>query len=555
MAKLVVNFNESGHNLSLQLKFKTMKTKKLQNQVSLFLLIALLCTKASLAQAPTVPTPDHIVVVIMENHSSTEIIGSGSAPYINQLANGGALFTQSFGVTHPSQPNYLMLFSGSQQGVVDDNMPSNLPFLTPNLGAALIAKGLSFTTYSESLPSIGFTGALSGSYARKHNPAANWQGTSANGIPSNLNQPLTNFPTNNYALLPKVCFVIPNLLNDMHDGTVNTGDVWLKNNLDAYAQWAKVNNSLLIVTFDEDDYTLSNQITTIFYGGPVKTGKYSEHIDHYKVLRTIEDMYALPYAGASASSSPITDCWNISIPNVPNNTFVDFDARDLSFNGFGGSTFNKLLNPSKLGIDSSANVGQVVKANASQTWAGVTSVQLGSKIDFSSSAIITLKSFSPKICTVLLKLEDFNNSATSIEIQAITTSINSWEELSFNFSGAASGTYDKISVFFDFGGTTGDTYYFDEIKLNTDISTGSINLQELNHEISLYPNPISNVLNIKSNKEIDEVSIYNYEGREIEKIKTSSNMLTINTASLNSGIYFLKVKSNGISTVKRFIKE
>ena len=67
--------------------------------------------------------PAHIVVVIDENHSYSEIIGSSDAPYINSLATEGALFTQSFAVAHPSQPNYLALFSGSTHGITNDSCP------------------------------------------------------------------------------------------------------------------------------------------------------------------------------------------------------------------------------------------------------------------------------------------------------------------------------------------------------------------------------------------------------------------------------------------------
>src|SRR5262245_57648456 len=65
------------------------------------------------------PRPDHVVIVIEENHSFSQIIGSPAAPYINSLAQQGALFTQSFATTHPSQPNYIQLFSGGTQGVID----------------------------------------------------------------------------------------------------------------------------------------------------------------------------------------------------------------------------------------------------------------------------------------------------------------------------------------------------------------------------------------------------------------------------------------------------
>src|SRR5262249_5267358 len=85
--------------------------------------------------ASALPTPAHVVVVVEENHAYSEIIGSRQAPYINALAHGthAALFTRSYGVAHPSQPNYLYLFSGSNQGVTNDSQPKSV-FTTPNLG-------------------------------------------------------------------------------------------------------------------------------------------------------------------------------------------------------------------------------------------------------------------------------------------------------------------------------------------------------------------------------------------------------------------------------------
>jgi len=261
-----------------------------------------------------VPRPDHVVILILENHAYSQIIGSSAAPHINALANdaSSALFTQSFAIEHPSQPNYLDLFSGSNQGVTNDNVPSGIPFTTPNLGRELINASRSFTTYSEDLPSVGYNGATSGAYARKHNPAANWMGTGTNQIPSTTNQPFTAFPSStNYASLPTVCYVVPNQNNDMHNGSdpsrITAGDNWMYNNLNNYIQWAKTHNSLFILTFDEDDDLHNNQIPTIFTGAMVAAGRYSNRIDHFNILRTIEDMYGLPHAGNA--SSPITNCW------------------------------------------------------------------------------------------------------------------------------------------------------------------------------------------------------------------------------------------------------
>jgi hypothetical protein len=257
----------------------------------------------------TIPKAAHVVVVMEENHSYSNIIGSSAAPYINSLAAdpNAAVFTNSFAVEHPSQPNYLDLFSGSNQGVTSDTIPSS-QFQTDNLAAELKSAGQTFTGYSEGLPSVGSLATTSGEYARKHNPWSDWQGSATNGITTSQNQPLTALPSN-FSQLPTVSFVVPNLLDDMHDGTIAQGDTWLKQNLDSYIQWAKSNNSILILTWDENDGSASNQIPTIIIGQDVKGGQYSEKINHFNVLRTIEDMYGTGHAGASATATPITDIW------------------------------------------------------------------------------------------------------------------------------------------------------------------------------------------------------------------------------------------------------
>ncbi|MEP6583691.1 MAG: alkaline phosphatase family protein [Ginsengibacter sp.] len=254
--------------------------------------------------------PQHIVILVLENRAYNQIVGNSQAPYINGLLSNvhTALFTESFGLTHPSQPNYLMLYSGDNQGITNNNLPQNLPFTTLNLGGSLINQGFGFTGYSEGLPSVGSNVATYGSYARKHNPWVNWQGTSNNGIPSSSNRPFTDFPVN-FNLLPTLSFVIPDLDHDMHDGSIGTGDTWIQNNLDAYIQWCVNNNSLFILTFDEDDGTYNNQILSFFIGSDIKGGTYNQPITHYNILRTLEEIYQLPFAGASADSSAVNGIW------------------------------------------------------------------------------------------------------------------------------------------------------------------------------------------------------------------------------------------------------
>jgi phosphatidylinositol-3-phosphatase len=251
---------------------------------------------------PIAKKPDHVVIVVEENHSASEVIGDTSvAPYINALATQGALFTNAHAIEHPSQPNYLDLFSGSNQGVTDDSCPHT--FSTPNLASELVAAHLTFTGYSEQLPSVGYTGCSYGKYARKHSPWVNFS-----NVPTSSNQPFTAFPTD-YSKLPTVSFVIPNLNNDMHDGSRTAADSWLQTHMDAYTKWAQTHNSLLIVTWDEDDNGPANLIPTMFIGATVRPGRYGETINHFNVLRTVEDFYGLPHAGQSANVQPIKSIW------------------------------------------------------------------------------------------------------------------------------------------------------------------------------------------------------------------------------------------------------
>ena len=97
------------------------------------------------------------------------------------------------------------------------------------------------------------------------------------------------------------------------DPFVFRGDRWLRDHLETYVQWAQQHNSLLIVTWDEDNDNAKehNRIVTLFVGPMVKAGRYDQRITHYNVLRTIEDLYGLPHSGASADAEPITQIWKV----------------------------------------------------------------------------------------------------------------------------------------------------------------------------------------------------------------------------------------------------
>jgi hypothetical protein len=266
------------------------------------LVISALAPRVSLAAAE-LPTLAHVVIVVEENRSQANIIGNQSAPFINALAANGAMMAQSFAETHPSEPNYLALFAGDTFGVTKDVCPVN-GGAQPNLGSELLAAGYTFVGYAEGLPSVGSAVCSAGKYARKHVPWANFT-----NIPPTNSVPFSAFPMGSYASLPTVSFVIPNNDDNMHDGSIAAGDAWLNRQLSGYANWAVANNSLLIVTWDEDDNTRRNQIPTVFYGAHVQRGSYNEQITHYSVLSTLEQMYGLPKTGNAAAAPAITAIW------------------------------------------------------------------------------------------------------------------------------------------------------------------------------------------------------------------------------------------------------
>ena len=146
-------------------------------------------------------------------------------------------------------------------------------------------------------------GCSSGRYAAKHSPWVHF-----GNLPPAVNQPGTSFPTD-FTQLPTVAFLIPDLCHDMHDCSVAIGDSWLHEHVEPYAVWARTHNSLLIVTFDEDDNTADNRILTFVAGAGVRPGRYSQPVNHYGILSTGENLLGLPPSGAAATGAPIAGTW------------------------------------------------------------------------------------------------------------------------------------------------------------------------------------------------------------------------------------------------------
>lgn len=261
------------------------------------------------ARAEALPAIRHVVVVMEENHAFDEIVGNTrEAPYLNALASSGASFTDARAIEHPSQPNYLDLFSGGNRGVRSDGCLAR-QLVAPNLASELLGAGLTFVGYAEGLPAPGslacFT--LFGGYARKHAPWTDFAGLDQRVI----SQPFSRFPRGpaDFDDLPTVAFVIPNQWDDMHSGSIATADRWIEEKLGSYVEWARAHASLLIIAWDEDDGRHGNRVPLIIAGAGVRPGDYGRLVTHFSVLRLVETLFGLPLLGASATAPPIGDIW------------------------------------------------------------------------------------------------------------------------------------------------------------------------------------------------------------------------------------------------------
>lgn len=269
------------------------------------------CTPSPLScTSANFPKPDHIVIVILENKNFDQVYDTSAAPFIQSLIRDTihtAVFTDSRAMGHPSQPNYFWLFSGDDQGITTNDRPAAY-FNTPNLAAGLLHEGHTFLTYSEGLPYAGYDGDQFGQYVRKHNPVACWAGKDQYQVDATLSVPFTDFPVD-FAQLPTISYVVPDLINGMHDGSVTQGDAWLKTHMETFIQYAKTHSALFVLTFDETGYEVTdNRILTLLIGRDVQGGHYDTPVSHINWLRTWEAMYDLPEAGM-ADILPVIDWW------------------------------------------------------------------------------------------------------------------------------------------------------------------------------------------------------------------------------------------------------
>jgi phospholipase C len=283
---------------------------------------------ASASSAPASSTPlrsaapsahrqvDHVVIILEENKPPAQVIGNTHAPYLNALVDRYALATNYSAITHPSLPNYIALTGGTTAGITNDCNPpgGSCVAAVPSIADELESANRSWKMYAESMPAP--CGALNaGAYAVKHNPFLYYPSISRDRKRCETHVvPFDRFPgdLSGASTLPDYAFISPNLCNDMHDCAVATGDAWLAREVPAILASPAFTqqNSLLVITWDEDSGgNGTNIVPTIFAGPAARTGQRSAvEYSHYSLLRTVESFWSLPpLASGDGSASVMTD--------------------------------------------------------------------------------------------------------------------------------------------------------------------------------------------------------------------------------------------------------
>jgi len=250
----------------------------------------------------------HVFLVIEENHSFSEVIGNTSMPYFNSLASGNGLATQYFADTHPSIGNYFVLTTGQ----VVTNNEVNPPISTvDNIVRELVAAGKTWKSYAEGLPSVGYTGGDVGTYAQHHNPFALISDVVNSSAQASNMVPFTQFATDlANKQLPQFSYIVPNQVDNAHDGTLAAADAWLQANIDPLIKSSQFQtDGLLIITFDESDFTDlthgGGHVATVIVGPTAKKGFQSTTLyQHESTLRLILKSLGVTVFPGNAASAP-----------------------------------------------------------------------------------------------------------------------------------------------------------------------------------------------------------------------------------------------------------
>jgi phosphatidylinositol-3-phosphatase len=245
----------------------------------------------------------HVMLVMLENKGYAATLGSCFAdPYLCGLGARYASVVGWTGVGHPSLPNYLAVTTGSMQGCTSDTCSGNY---TPSLGGQLNTARIPWVAWMESMPSACAT-TDSNPYVWHHNPFVREGDSQCSAHDVNYPGASQAVATLTGGAAPEFVWITPNINNDMHSGSVQAGDAWLKANIAPVlaSSWFTGADSTVIITMDEGDPGNTNAIPqVIISNNSIGHGNVSIVGNLYGTLRTIEQEFGLPLLGNAQNPS------------------------------------------------------------------------------------------------------------------------------------------------------------------------------------------------------------------------------------------------------------
>jgi phosphatidylinositol-3-phosphatase len=250
----------------------------------------------------------HVVVIVLENRESSEVVGNAEAPYIDALAHRYALAGRYYGVTHPSLPNYLALTGGSTFGIDSDCTSCSVS--ATNIVDQLETAHISWRAYMEGMPKPCDLAAEAGGYAKKHDPFLYYRDVAGNPARCRHVVPYAQLGAALAAgRLPTYAWITPNLCDDGHDCSLRAVNRFLKSVVPSLL--AELGpKGVLMITWDEGTsnggccrgLAAGGRVATILAGPGVRAGTvYGATYDHYSLLGTVEQMLGLPLLRHAAS--------------------------------------------------------------------------------------------------------------------------------------------------------------------------------------------------------------------------------------------------------------
>src|SRR5215472_9975701 len=253
------------------------------------------------------PSSSHVFLIVEENHSYSEVIGNSAMPYLNGLASKFGLATQYYADTHPSIGNYFMLTAG-QIETNDDRFTGTIS--DDNVVRELVKANKSWHSYAESLPGPGYLGGDSYPYLKHHNPFTYFSDVIGTSQASNV-VPFSQFSSDLASgNLPDFSFIIPNALDDAHDGTLAAADQWLQSNINPLVTSNQFqSNGVLVIVFDESEITDlahgGGHVAIVIAGPQIKPGVQSSTLfQHESTLRLVLSTQGVNSFPGKAASAP-----------------------------------------------------------------------------------------------------------------------------------------------------------------------------------------------------------------------------------------------------------